>query len=1392
MSLASKLDKLTPEERTQLALRLASAKRQAATKKDTGLPAVQPDLQNRFEPFPLTDLQQAYLIGRSEGIELGNISCHGYAEVDMEDWDRERFQSALQRVIDRHEMLRCIVLPEGRQQILPSPQKYEIKVNDLRMQDPAAKTARLDAIRARMSHQVHASDQWPLFEFCVSQLDAKMSRLHISTDLLIGDGRSFEIVFQELMQLYRQPERDLPPLDLSFRDYQQALTSLEQTDVFRESREYWTKRVPTLPPSPELPLEKNPSSIARPVFKRRAACLDPEAWRNLKEKAARFQSTPVGTLLAAYAEVLAIWSKTPRFTLNLTLFNRLPLHPQSNSIFGDFTSVNLLEVDNSAAPSFKARMHGQQERLWQDLDHRYYSGIQVMRDLARFQRVGPTAIMPVIFTSLLNLGEQNDGLTWSSRLGRCVYGITQTPQVYLDCMVYEEKGALLVNWDAVEELFPAGLLDDMFGAYQRLLNDLAADDSAWQRSLAENARRLIPESQMALREAANDTRAALTGDLLHTPFLKQVAERPEQLAVCTPKRRLTYREVYRYSSKIEQELLRCQVKPNDLVAVMMEKGWEQIVAVLGIHLAGGAYLPIDPELPAERQRFLLEHAKVKVALTQSAVRSRLSVPASVEVFEVDQLKPADESAHVDRRRQKPEDLAYVIYTSGSTGVPKGVMIDHQGALNTVLDINQRFRVGPQDKILAVSRLSFDLSVYDVFGLLAAGGTIVMPAADLAYDANHWAELILQERVTIWDTVPALLQLLVDQAGKPELLGDSLRLAMMSGDWIPLGLPDEIRRVLPKVNVVSLGGATEASIWSILFPIGAVDSNWKSIPYGKAMLNQSFHVMNQDFAPRPTWVPGQLYIGGVGLAKGYLHDERKTNASFVVNPANGERLYRTGDLGRFLPDGNIEFLGREDFQVKVQGYRIELGEIEARLQEFAGVDLCIVIVREDTPREKRLVGYVVAKQGMTIDPAEVRDHLRGKLPEYMVPAAIIVLDRFPLTPNGKVDRKALPAPARSAAEKGSASLMSRDSLDLQLIKLWEKVLNVRPVGLRDNFFDLGGNSLVAVRLFSEMRKLFGRGFPLSVLFQAPTVEKLADIIRKDGWSSRWSSLVPIQAGGSKSPFFCVHGGGGNVLIYRELARRLGADYPFYGLQARGLDGNDDYLTTTEAMAEGYLREIRELQPEGPYYVGGFCMGGQVAVEIAQRLVRDGQQVNLLFVIDTHNFNGIPPQLTLIDKVGNLGDKIKFHSSNVLQLGFKSQLAYLAEKSKIALRREIERVRIKIVHIFKLNPHRDVTSGTREEFIEDINDRAFLAYKPSVYPGKMTICKPRRNYSFLRDPFNGWGGIAAGGLEIIELPSDPGGIFIEPYVQTLAEKLRQQIDQAVSSRPEVPDPPEPVLR
>jgi thioesterase domain-containing protein/acyl carrier protein len=392
----------------------------------------------------------------------------------------------------------------------------------------------------------------------------------------------------------------------------------------------------------------------------------------------------------------------------------------------------------------------------------------------------------------------------------------------------------------------------------------------------------------------------------------------------------------------------------------------------------------------------------------------------------------------------------------------------------------------------------------------------------------------------------------------------------------------------------------------------------------------------------------------------------------------------------------------------------------------------------------------------------------------VPVAILSLDRFPLTPNGKVDRKALPAPMRSTSTGDATPAVSRDSLDLQLTKLWEKILNVRPIGLRDNFFDLGGNSLVAVRLFSEMRKLFDRSFPLSVLFQAPTVEKLADMIRKGGWAPQWTSLVPIQPGGSKPPFFCIHGGGGNVLIYRELARHLGNDYPFYGLQARGLDESSDCLTTIEAMAEAYLKELLELQPEGPYYLGGFCMGGQVAFEIAQRLVQDGQQVNLLFLMDTHVYNPARPRSDRAEETVNPGAEITSKSTASARRKIERRPERVGGNTKLALRKQVERLRIAIDQIFKLHSHRDV-SGTREEYISRINDRAYLAYAPREYAGKITVCQAQRKLRFLRDPLNGWGGVAPQDLEIIEAAVDPGALFVKPYVQQLAETLRQKLDQ-----------------
>ena len=802
--LNEKLSGLSLDQRAQIALRLAQRRRQGGIQAAQSLPEVQHDPENRYQPFTLNDIQQAYLIGRTEGIELGNISCHTYNEVDVEEWDETRFEFALCRLIERHEMLRCIVRPDGYQQILHEVPPYKVEVEDLRAVDPVAAAARLEQIRAGLSHAIIPSDRWPLFDFRVSRLNARRSRLHISIDLLIADGRSFEILISELMQLYRDPEAALPPLELSFRDYLSALGSLEETRQFQDSRRYWLERLPTLPPSPELPLAKNPTSVERPVYVRRSARLDAPAWSALKKTAAGRDITPPGLLLAAYAEILALWSKNAHFTLNLTLFNRLPLHKQANEIIGDFTSLNLLEVDNSVPDSFATRTRRQKETLWQDLDHRYFSGVRVTRELARFHGTGPRALMPVVFTSLMNLDDRSNATAWPFRLGEPVYAITQTPQVYLDFMVQEDRGALILNWDSVDALFPEGMLDDMFGSLQLLLQELATDATAWDRTLAENALRLLPPSQMDTRRRVNATQAPLTEDLLHTGFLSQVAKQPNQIAVCTPTVRLSYAELYARACRVEQELLHRGVGPNQLVAVLMEKGWEQVVAVLGIHFAGGAYLPLDAELPAERLHYLIDHGNVCVVLTQTALLQTPGIPEGVDRLPVDALLPLNDVEPAARRRQKPEDLAYVIYTSGSTGLPKGVMIDHRGAVNTVLDINRRFRVGPDDRVLALSRLNFDLSVYDIFGLLTAGGTIVMPAADALLDSAHWADLVTTEQVTVWNTVPALMQLLVEQAEHMKDV-ESLRLVMMSGDWIPVTLPGHITSGLSQGGNYQPGG-----------------------------------------------------------------------------------------------------------------------------------------------------------------------------------------------------------------------------------------------------------------------------------------------------------------------------------------------------------------------------------------------------------------------------------------------------------------------------------------------------------------------------------------------------------------------------------------------------------
>ncbi|WP_296352720.1 non-ribosomal peptide synthetase [Ramlibacter sp.] len=1084
---------------------LAAALDQLTGAADTGeasfvFPAIEADTASQHQPFPLNHVQQAYWIGRSTAMSLGGVGAHSYMEIRIRGLDVPRFNRALNRLVRRHAMLRAVFSDEGTQRILAEVPAYVVPVLDLRGKDGGTVASGLGEVRELLSHQLFDASVWPLFEFRVTLLDGGTSMLHVSTDALVRDTTSNQIIGFELERLYTEPDAPLPELSLTFRDYVLAERALESSSWYQRALAYWRGRLDDFAPAPELPLARRPDSIAQPKFTRRRGGLDAADWSRMKARAQRAAVTPSALLMAVFSEVLAAWCKRPRFTINLTLFNRLPLHPQVNDIVGDFTSLILLEANPDAAKSFVANAQAVQAQLWRDIDHAAVSGIQVLRELS--QKTGAQQSgMPVVFTSTLTNQSQHHapepGATGAGVFGEIAYQISQTPQVWLDHQVGETEGSLFFNWDAIDEIFPEGMLDEMFATYCARLEALAASDAQWEQP----APALLGEASLRAQAEANAgdgfvPEEAWLDTRLEALFEREALRAPERIAVVAGARELSYGELRARARDIAAQLQARGAGANQLVAVVMERGWEQAVATLAVLYAGAAYLPLDPALPVERLHHIMARAGVRIALTQRHLAQAVEWPQDVQAIAVPAMAPAS-PAEPAPAQGPATDLAYVIYTSGSTGEPKGVMIDHRGAVNTVLDINRRFGVGAQDRVLAISSLSFDLSVYDLFGIFAAGGAVVMLAPDAARDPQAWAETLAAHRVTVWNSVPALLDMLLEYAdGRAGVVPDTLRLAMLSGDWIPLNLPRRWQALRPDARIVSLGGATEASIWSIFHRIDEVRADWRSIPYGKPLANQSFHVLDAALQPRPIWVPGELYIGGIGVAQGYWGDERRTAASFIRHPRTGERLYRTGDFGRYLPDGSIEFLGREDTQVKVQGYRIELGEIEAALARHPEVQAAVVHAVGDPRGEKRLAAYVVPAEGAAPQPEALRGWLAAKLPPYMVPAMWMLLDALPLSSNGKVDKGRLPPIGVAAAEAEDATPFAlAGEVEARIAAIVGGILSQQDVAPAENLLSLGATSIDIVRIGNALATELGFRPPLARVLATPTLRELVGMYRE---------------------------------------------------------------------------------------------------------------------------------------------------------------------------------------------------------------------------------------------------------------------------------------------------------
>ncbi|WP_179404973.1 non-ribosomal peptide synthetase [Burkholderia guangdongensis] len=1048
----------------------------------------------RYRPFPLTEVQRAYWMGRSPGLPL-NCGTHFMLALQGAEVDLDRLQRACNRLLARHDMLRVTVDGDGLQRILPVDSAHPVDITDCVEPDAERASENLQ----RWWHDSTRRATRSVLRAHVVRHGDGQCRLGLLFDYLSLDGYSIKLLVQELAELYRAPDCALPEIGLSFRDY---VTQVQADPVaLQRAEDYWRPRLADLPPAAQLTLACDPRELRDVRFKRRTSRLEQRLWSRIKEAARRQALTPSVFVLAAYGEILSRWSGGDAHTINLTMFDRKPVHADIARLVGDFTTLAPVTYRPTPGADLRELAGRMQSEIAEVLEHRAISSIWVQRERARGMGLAAAAL-PIVFTSTLGMSDARfDDMHADGFPDLAGGGLSETPQVWLDHQMYEHRGELWISWDAVDALFPVGMLDEMFSAFLHLLEQLA--DTWPQPSLLR-----LPSAQADVRDAANRSDARCEPHLLHAGLFAMAACSPDRPALLSAGDSLSYGELADKALRIASLLRRHGIRPGEPVAVSLPRGIDQVCAVFGVLAAGGCYVPVGVSQPAARQARIHRTAGIRWVLTD-AEHSGGVAESGAQALDIQQAKSEAPLSHPVPCQADAS--AYIIFTSGSTGEPKGVEVTHAAAANTIDTLNARYRVGPASRGLAVSSLDFDLSVYDLFGLLSVGGTVVLPDEDHRRDAAAWLDLIHRHRVTVWNSVPVLLDmLLVMAADDPRPL--PFEQVFLSGDWIGLDLPERLfAKTAGDTRLVAMGGATEAAIWSNAFDVTLpLPAHWRSIPYGKPLANQRYRVVDAQGRDCPDWVPGELWIGGAGVAVGYRGDPRQTAERFVEHL--GERWYRTGDLGRYWPDGNLEFLGRRDHQVKVRGHRIELGEIEAALASLPGVARAVVLTVGQPAA--LAAAFVPSEAGAPPAAEELTDALRRLLPDYMVPAHLLAIEALPLSTNGKVDRHAVAALLAHHTPAKVADEPPLPGLERQVSDIWKEVLACERLSRTDDFFLIGGDSLRATQIVQRLhsRRVSPAPVPLFVLFSSPTVAALADHIREQ-WQALGTTAVedPIEEG-----------------------------------------------------------------------------------------------------------------------------------------------------------------------------------------------------------------------------------------------------------------------------------------
>ncbi len=1327
-------------------------------------PAGAPPPPGGTKPFtlPLTGAQREVWLAAQMG---EGASCALIESISLDlrgPLDRAALQDAVQSLPARHEALRTTFAPDGETQTTHPQVVIDVPLVDMSAGSAEENEAQFGGLLAREARTPFDLERGPLVRAQVVRRGADWHVLVFSAHHLVCDGWSAGVLLSELGLMYEAALARRPanlPAPLGLAAYVQGQLAQEQTPGAGETLAWWQAQL--TPPPPPIPWPTDRPRPLAPTYAGAMAthALSADLTTRLRKLGAGHGCTLVATLMAGYAAFLR------RLTGQEDLVIGLPSAGQSSLDNGCLVAhcVNLLPVRVSAPDeqSFLDLLTQVKRGLFQAYDH---ADMTFSRLLPTLAGVRDGARTPLVATTF-NVDRMPPGLSF----GELAWSVRTNPRAFyqfdLSLNVVETGPGLLVECHYGTDLFDAGTVARWLGHLETLLAAIADDP---RRALFSLPLLSQPERHTLLVEW-NHTETDFPQDVpVHALFTQQARQTPDAVALLLGDDALTYAQLDARADRLACRLHARGVRGGAVVGVCLARSFDMIVALLAVLKAGAAYLPLDDKCPPHRLAFMASDAQTRLILTEAALAHVL--PDGIPLLCLhgeDEDAPAlphgeDEDAlalpHDGLPPVSADSLAYVMYTSGSTGEPKGVLVPHRAIVRLVRNTDYA-DFGPDEVFLQMAPLAFDASTFEVWGALLNGARLVLMPAH-APTLQEIGETIARHQVTTLWLTAGLFQAFVDdnlEALRP------LHQLLAGGDVLSMPHVRRVRDRLPHLALINGYGPTECTTFACCRRVEDTDLLRASIPIGRPIANTTAYVLDEQGQPVPIGLEGELYLGGAGLALGYLGLPELTAQKFILSPfADGGRLYKTGDRACWLPDGSVEFAGRADGQVKVRGYRIEMGEIEHALAQYPNVRQCAATAHGDG-MDKSLAAFLVADT--PIDTADLRRFLAQSLPPYMVPGSFTQLETLPLTPNGKVDRRALSA--RTSAPAPPPAPIATDSLEQQLTLLWRETLGVDTLGPHDDFFDFGGHSLLALRLLVKVEGQFGQRLPLPALLAAPTIAQMAQLLRSKAAVVKPSDvLVPLHAHGAKPPLFCIHHIDGNVVCYRDMALLLGADQPVYGLQAPALAGDTAPFVRVEDMAARFVHEIEVACPHGPLSVCGFSFGGVVALEVARRLRDGGRDVRLLALLDTYAPRAF--QEELIEKPAL--QRLPGHLHHLKQLGAREKMQYITGRTREGLARAGS------------PPAPSLPDATDQGFlpqtmraIQIASLQAQNAYAPRPYAGRALLLRATELSVFENfEPTLWWGETFTQGLDIVDVPGAHLEILRPPHVPILAQCLQAALD------------------